>query len=327
MFDIITFGSATRDIFLKSDNFRIVGEKKFVTGKGLCLSLGSKIDVDDIFFSIGGGGTNTAATFASQGFKVAFCGMIGKDRAGEEVMRELDDLRIDKSFVFKTEKKLTNHSVILTSRKKERTILSYRGSAGELLKKNIPFSKLKAKWFYLAPLSGKLSQLTENLVNFAKKKGIKVAINPGQSQLSLPRKQLERVLGKVDIIFLNQEEASLLTKVLYKKEKEIFSKLDKMVPGICLMTKGRLGVAASDGRYLYQAKALNINPLDWTGAGDSFASGFLSGFIQSKGSIEYAIQLGIANSASCISKFGAKNGLLRKKDRWKKVKVKKEKYK
>ena len=323
-YDIIIFGSATRDIFLKSDNFRMVGEKKFVTGRGLCLSLGSKIDIDDILFSIGGGGTNVAATFANQGFKVAFCGMIGKDRAGEEVMKELDEFKIDKSFVFKTGKKLTNHSVILASKKKERTILSYRGAAGELSRKDIPWSKLKAEWLYLAPLSGKLSLLTESLVNFAKKRGINVAINPGRSQLSLPRKQLERILGKIDILFLNQEEASILTKIPYKKEKEIFLKLDEMVPGICLMTKGRLGVVASDGRYLYRAKALNVNPIDWTGAGDSFASGFLSGLIQSRGKIEHALQLGIANSAACISKFGAKNGLLRKKDRWKNVKVRRE---
>ena len=326
-YDIITFGSAARDIFLRPDTLRVVKDKKFIAGRGLCFPLGSKIDVEDIFFSICGGGTNTAATFANQGFKVAFCGKIGKDRAGEEVIKELDRFKIDKSLVSETEKKLTNHSVILASKKRERTILSYRGAAGEWTRKDIPWSKLKADWFYLAPLSGKLSQLTETLVNFAKKEGIKVAINPGQSQLSLPKKQLERMLGKIDTLFLNQEEASMLTKIPYKKEKEIFLKLDEMVPGVCLMTKGHLGIVASDGKYLYRAKAINIKPLDWTGAGDSFASGFLSGLIRSRGKIEKAIHLGIANSAACISQLGSKNGLLKKEANWKKVKVKKEKCK
>jgi len=325
MFDIITFGSATKDIFLISDNFKIVGEKKFVTGQGICLSLGSKIDVDDVYFSIGGGGTNTAATFANQGLKVAFCGMIGKDTSGEEVIRELKRFKIDTSFVRKTEKKITNHSIVLASVGKERTILVFRGAAGELTKNDIPWQKLKAGWFYLAPLSGKLSQLTETLVNFAQKQGTKVAFNPGNSQLSLPKKQLERILKKVDVLILNQEEASLLTKIPYKKEKEIFRKLDKIAPGICIMTKGPEGVMVSDGRYLYKAKSLNVNPLDWTGAGDSFASGFVSGLIQSKGKIEYAVQLAMANSAACLKKLGAKEGLLKKGDKWPKVKVKKEK--
>lgn len=320
-YDIITFGSAARDIFLRPDTLRVVKDKKFIAGRGLCFPLGSKIDVEEIFFSIGGGGTNAAATFANQGFKVAFCGKIGKDRAGEEVIKELDRFRIDKSLVSETKRKLTNHSVILASRKRERTILSYRGAAGEMAKEDIPWSKLKTGWFYLAPLSGKPSLLTETLVNFAKKEGIKLAMNPGKSQLSLSQKKLKRILEKVDILFLNQEEASLLTRVPYQKETEVFKKLDEMVSGICLMTKGRMGVIASDGKYLYRAKAFNIKPLDWTGAGDSFASGFLSGLIKSKGKIEYAMQLGIANAAACIGQLGAKNGLLRKGDRWKKVKV------
>ena len=44
-----------------------------------------KIDVDEIMFNSGGGGTNTAATFAKQGFKTAFCGAIGNDIAGKEI--------------------------------------------------------------------------------------------------------------------------------------------------------------------------------------------------------------------------------------------------
>ena len=83
MYDIITFGSAAQDIHVKSKLFKILkDEKDFVTGEGLCLALGSKIEVEDIIFSSGGGGTNTAATFAKQGFKTAYCGAIGADISG-----------------------------------------------------------------------------------------------------------------------------------------------------------------------------------------------------------------------------------------------------
>ena len=34
MFDIITFGSATRDIFLRPKRYHILNRKKFITGKG-----------------------------------------------------------------------------------------------------------------------------------------------------------------------------------------------------------------------------------------------------------------------------------------------------
>ncbi|MFA5355670.1 MAG: carbohydrate kinase family protein [Candidatus Paceibacterota bacterium] len=323
-FDIITFGSATRDIFLRSDDFLVVGQKKFVTGKGLCLSLGSKIDIDEIHFLTGGGGTNTAAGFSNQGFKTAFCGMVGEEAAGEEIIKELKSFKVNTDFILKTRKKPTNYSVILSSGIRERTILTYRGASGELTDKDIPWLKLDSKWIYLAPLSGEMSNLSEKIVNFAKRKGIKVAMNPGSSQLSLPKETLGRILRKVDVLLLNQEEAAILTKIPYENEIGIFKKLDEMVHGICVMTKGPKGAVASDGESLYSADILKVKAFDWTGAGDSFASGFLSGFIRFKGSIEGAMQLGIANSASCLTELGAKKGLLKKNDKWKRVKVLKE---
>jgi len=62
--------------------------------------------------------------------------------------------------------------------------------------------------------------------------------------------------------------------------------------------------------------------VDRTGAGDSFASGFVSGFLQKNGDIEYAIQLAIANSTACLTKLGAKNGLLEKGEDFNKVIIK-----
>src|SRR3989344_3445955 len=96
MYDIITFGSAAQDINLKSKAFKVTkDDKDSVTGEGICLALGSKIDVEDIKFNSGGGGTNTAATFAKQGFKTAFCGTVGDDIAGKEIIDELKKLKIN----------------------------------------------------------------------------------------------------------------------------------------------------------------------------------------------------------------------------------------
>ena len=74
MFDVVTFGSATREVFLKSAGLRTVKNSKFETGEAACLSLGSKVDVDDIVFTTGGGGTNNAVGFARQGLKTACLG-------------------------------------------------------------------------------------------------------------------------------------------------------------------------------------------------------------------------------------------------------------
>lgn len=322
--NIVTFGSATWDIFMRAKEFRIVKNKKFVTGKGICLGSGSKIDIEDIKFSSGGGGINTAATFVKQGFKPFYCGMVGNDLSGGKVIEELKKLGIGTQLITKTSIKATNTSVVLNPNKEDRTILVYRGASELLGKNDIFWSKLKkAKWFYLATLSGLLADLTDDIVNFAYDNGIKVAFNPGSSQLSLPSEALKKIIKKVDILILNQEEASLLTGIPFKKEKEIFKKIDEICPGIAVMTKGGQGAVVSDGKYLYKADVLKTKVVDRTGAGDSFGAGFVSGFIK-KDDIEHAIQLGTANASACISEWGAKNRLLDKNERFKKVKVDKE---
>lgn len=338
MYDIITFGSAAQDIHIKSKAFKILKDEKdfgmpFGSGEGICLALGSKIDVEDIFFSSGGGGTNTAATFAKQGFKTAFCGAVGDDIAGQEIVKELKQLKIDTGFVLKKKAKHTNHSVIISSAGEDRTILVYRGASELLNSDDVPWLGVRPHrkgsdpitWIYLAPLSGLLCDIFEQLVDFAYENKIKIAANPSKQQLSLPSEQLKNILKKVDVLFLNQEEASFLTKIPFAEEQNIFKKIDEICPGVTVMTKGGEGVVASDGKYLYSAKP---NPgrkiVDTTGAGDSFASGFLSDYIRYNGDIEKAIQMGMANSQACLTQVGAKNGLLEKKLKFKRVEVLKE---
>ena len=321
-YDVITFGSATLDIFVRSKNFWLKKEKKFATGQGVCFPFPSKVDLEDVVLTTGGGGTNTAATFANQGFKVAYCGKIGEDLMGEKLIKELERLGVDTKFVFKTCEKPSNCSIIF-SLEHDRTCFVWRGASELLKKKEIPWNELRTKWFYLAPLSGKLANLFSPLVNFAKENKIKIACNLGNSQINLGEKILKPILSKVDILILNQEEASLLTQISYQKEKEVFKKLDELIPGIAVMTKGRRGVVVSDGKYLFEAGALPVKYVEKTGAGDALGSGFLTGFIQ-KQDVSYAIQLGIANATACIQEIGAKAGLLKKGQSWLKVKVKKK---
>ena len=335
-YDIITFGSATQDIYVKSKKFLPVLGKTFTTGQGICLSAGSKVKVDDLFFSSGGGGTNTAATFAKQGLKTAWCGQAGDDCFGNLIIAELKRLKISTEFISKTKNKITNTSVFLSYPGKDRTILVYRGASDDLKKSDIPWQKIKnAKWFYLAPFSGKMADLTEYLVDFAKKSKIKIAWNPGYNQLKFPRKTLKNILSKIDILILNKEEASLLTGIPFQKEKEIFKKIDEITKGIAIMTKGGEGVVVSDGKHLFRAPSLGLKFIDATGAGDAFGSGFVSGIIEkvkedkssfppSANDITFAIQLAMANSGNVIGEWGAKQGLLKKGQKWPKTKVTKE---
>jgi len=325
MYDIITFGSATRDLFIKSKNFKALKDKRFITGKGLCFNLGSKVYLDDLFFATGGGGTNTAATFAKQGFKTAYVGKVGSDPGGKAIKKELEKLGI-KEFVTEDKNKKTPYSIILSVSAKGRTILVYQGASHEMEKKDIPFDKLKTKWFYIAGMSGKSAKTLVPIINFARKNKIKVALNPGAAQLKLGLKGLKAILSVVDVLILNKEEGAQLTGLPYNKEKEIFKKLDKYVRGIVIMTKGPKGVIVSDGKEIFQAGTFKEKRfLDRTGAGDAFGSGFVAGLIRTN-KIEIGIRLGSANGTSMVEHLGAKNGILTKsrflkESRWKKIEI------
>jgi len=318
MFDVITFGSATRDIIIRPKKLTSLQYKK--TGdRQICFPLGSKIDIDEIYSNSGGGGTNTAATFANQRLKTAFCGVVGNDLEGQEVITELKKLRVDTRFITKSNQKPTNHSIVILEGDIDRTILTYRGAAELLSYIQIPLAKLNTKWLYLAPLTGPLCESFKGLVEFAHENHIKLAVNPSMAQLSLSN--FSQLAQQIDVLIMNEEEASFLTKIPPEKEQEVFAALDAMCPGIAVMTKGADGVVVSDNTTIYSAKPYSgLKIIDTTGAGDAFGSGFVAELARSN-NIEKAIQLGMANSAGCISAIGAKNGLLKKDQLFKKVDV------
>jgi sugar/nucleoside kinase (ribokinase family) len=313
MFDIITFGSATWDIYLKIEKEQVIKSDKVPSGTAVGLDLGAKIDINDMYFSFGGGGLNSAHTFKKQGFKVAYCGSVGSDIPGKEVIAELESVGIGTQFIQKNEKP-TNNSIILITPDNERTVLAYRGASEDLNKEEILWGDMSPSWFYLGPLSGKLKDLTEDIVDFAKKNKIKVAINLGNSQIALGKEKLDAILKKVDVLLLNLDEASLLTGVDKKDEMGIMRELNSIHPGINTVTKGPEGVLVGEQDVLIEAFPCKVKVVDKTGAGDAFGSGFVCGLIKSNMDVEWATKLGVANSSSCIRVKGAINGLLEGKE-------------
>lgn len=322
MFDIISIGSATRDVFFKADELKKFKMDGFPTGEAVCLGYGSKIEMKKIVLTSGGGGTNAAVTFARQGFKTANIGVVGQDFNGGDILKELEGEGIDVKYFQKHDDDYTAYSVILVHDDGERTILSYKGEGQHFDAKRIPFDELKSKWFFLDSLGGNFDVL-EGLVNHAVKNNIKLATNPGGKELAHGLEKLKPLLKSFSVVIMNQEEAAGLTGIDYKKEKEIFKFMDTLIDGIFVMTKGPGGVSVSDGQNLYSAGIPDSPVVERTGAGDSFSSGFVVEYIRS-GDISKAIQFGTANASSVVTQYGAKAGILKEGDwgPWKLIEVK-----
>lgn len=313
MYDVITVGSATIDCFVET------GKKLFKTlhknhGEIVFVPFGSKITVEDMEFLTGGGGTNTAVSFARLGLKVSMIGKFGGSQA-KQIFEELKKEKIDTSLIVNGDD--VGFSVVLDAKAKDRTILTHKGSNDKLSFKEVNKSKIKTRWFYFASMVGESYNTLEKLAVFAKSNKIKVAFNPSLYIANKGVLGLAKILKSTDVLVFNKEEAMELLNIksLDSADKSgIKSLLKKLISlikenGVVIVTDGKNGSHTYDGKKYYFMKTNGMRPHETTGAGDSFASAFVAGYIKDK-SLEYCLQMGQANAESVIMHMGAKNDLL-----------------
>ncbi|MDI6717619.1 MAG: carbohydrate kinase family protein [Patescibacteria group bacterium] len=340
-FDVITIGTATKDIFVSSPLFKIIKNEEhlkklgFVAGEATCFALGAKIEIEKPILTFGGGAANSSITFAKQNLKSATVIKIGDDETGREITAKLKKEKITPFFSLDN-KLSTAYSIILLSPTGERTILVYRGAAQKMGLQDIPFNKLKAKWAYISP--GKINfKVFKKIISSFYDKKILVALNPSKDIIKAGIKKLLPIFGKVRVLIMNREESAYLTGIDYGKKEEIFKKVDDAVEGIFVMTDGRNGAWISDNQKIYQVGNYKAKVVDETGAGDAFGSGFVAGIIHKKeacrkgvcnlNNIQYAIRLASANAASVVEHIGAQKGILSLEEfennkRWKELPIK-----
>lgn len=305
-YDIISIGSATLDVFLKSTDFKLMKTDEVFTGEALLVPYGSKNEVNQLLVQSGGGGTNTAVGFSRLGLKTAVLARCGHNFAAKIVRGELKKEKVGLSLLCQLKGDETDYSTILVGHDGGRSILVYRGGT-RLEEKLIPWKKLQSKWFYISSLEGNLD-LLEKLLKFADEKGIKTAVNPGRKELEQKEKLLE-VLNRAEVVILNREEAARLTGLTIADEK-IYPALAAKVKEMAVVTNGANGVVL----YTREDKKLVSNGFkvkaeDSTGAGDGFGCGLIAGLALGW-EIEESLKLGVCNGASVVTLMGAKTGLL-----------------
>lgn len=329
MIDILTIGTATRDAFLGSPLFRVLRDPDhlskigFPTGEAECFALGSKIEIPDIIFAVGGGAANAAVTFARGGLKIAAAIRLGKDAPGRDVREQLVKEGVNVRAEIDA-KRATAYSTILRAKDGERTILVHRGASELFTRAELSHAAVAARWAYVAPGGIDPNVLIPFLAGL-RKKGTKIAVNPSGHYLTIPKSKLLRLLKLADVVISNREEAAAMTDVPYRDTKGIFRKFDELIPGIAILTDGSRGANVSDGETMWSAGVFKERKVvDRTGAGDAFGSGFVLGLIR-KLSIPEAIRMGSANATSVIESVGAEAGILPRTayaaSRWKKLPV------
>ncbi len=310
--DILAIGDIVTDVFIKINDAE---SKCDIDGDHckLCINYGGKIPYESAdICQATGNSSNVAISAARLGLRTGLMTNIGNDLNGQECLNVLKKENVDTNFVKEDKGIPTNYHYVLWYNK-ERTILVKHE------KFNYEWTKTKASEEYHSPLWLYLSSLGENsmyfhdeILNYLKKHiKVKLAFQPGTFQLKLGYDQLKEIYSRTDLILCNKEEAQKILGIEDKSISDLLKMMSALGPKIVVITDGKNGAYSYDGLQVTFMKALAEDPIETTGAGDSFSSAFLTALILNK-TISEALVWGSVNAQSAVSFVGPHKGLLNK---------------
>jgi ribokinase len=299
MYEVISIGSALVDIFINSPDFHVVknGEDEL-----LSIRYNAKNEVENFLACVGGGGCNTSVGFAKAGFSAAIVSELGTDVWSTVIAAELQKNNVDTSLLISEKKEQTGGSIILLSPEGGRTAMIYRGASSLLDPQDIPDQVFKqASWVHLSSISGRLMTL-QKIFSLLSQHKLRFSWNPGKAEIALLVSGELQVNGlNCTVLFVNNEEWEDLSPV----HEQLHA-----CAGQIVVTRGKEGgEVLSNGSVVQEYQASSQTVVNETGAGDAFASGYVSGLLLGK-DILGAIECGKANAASVVQSMGATNGLL-----------------
>lgn len=347
---ILTIGGATQDIFIQyggSDSIEMVTHG--FTHCFLLLEEGQKIEVDALAYYVGGGAANAAVSFARLGFDASIFCKVGNDNAAHTIKQQLQHEKVNTSAICLSSCNQTATSFVIQSKGGERTIFAYRGATTRLQPEELPLELIaQSDLLYITSLSNQSSHALPTIVEHAHKAGVRIATNPGTSQLGEGAAELCASLEGIELLIMNFSEAKLFISSLiklsagYKKSmtdtqplnqqpvdvatpylvnqavahenlffsiQNFFKEMLTMGPKVVIITNDKNGVYVAHGNHILYHPALPVELVNTVGAGDAFGSAFSASYFKGL-PIEDALRNGIINSASVLSALGAQTGLL-----------------
>ena len=267
--------------------------------------------VKDIITSIGGNGANTSYAAAKLGAPVRLAGLVGDDEAGRHVIAQLQGAGVDTTHVRRSELP-TPVTVVVVRSDAARTFLHRPGASREAFRDALEFSReltAGCRHFHLAnpfamPLMRPQAGCT---LERARAAGLTTSLDTGWDALGEWLEVIGPCLPHLDLLFVNEEESAKLSGRDDAREGARF--FHERGTGTVVVKLGARGCLVSGDGNQFESPAFAIEAVDTTGAGDSFAGGFLAGLRQGL-ALDQAARLANAAGALSVQRPGATTGLL-----------------
>jgi len=286
-YDILVAGEINPDLVLTGDVIPAFGQAEKL--------------VDSASFSIGSSSAIFACGAAQLGLKVGFIGVCGDDLFGRFMLDEMARRQVDITPVIVDTSVTTGMSVILST-VSDRAILTYVGSMDCLRADQVTHDLLaRSRHIHVASyfLQSALQPGLPELFRRARANGLTTSLDPNWDP-SGRWQGFDELLQFVDVFLPNENEALALTGS--QDGRQALASLAQKCPWVAVKM-GPNGAIAGRGSETANAKALNVNVVDTTGAGDSFDGGILYGFLHGW-SLAQSLKLGTACGSLSTRKAG-----------------------
>jgi sugar/nucleoside kinase (ribokinase family) len=273
---------------------------------------GELVTVDAIRTKAGGCAANVAIDLLKQNLTVGLVGCIGRDTAGETLVKDLRAARVNCDHLVYTTEYPTSETVILLVQGEDRRYLHTFGA-----NQVFSISHIDRKWlaeldvFYLGGLFAMPGIVTDELLAllaFCREQKVVTVVDVVLPTNFKRSAETEKLLPYIDWFLPNDAEAAVLTGET-DPVKAISVFRDWGAHGL-VVTLGERGAVGVLGNECWRSNAYPWQTVDPSGAGDAFASGLITGIVNDwdfPRSLVYASALG----ASATRAVGTTDGVLR----------------
>ena len=254
----------------------------------------------------GGAAGNVASWIAHAGTAASIVARIGNDSAGAAITSEFEDLGVDYSSLRKTSD-ATGVVVVVVDKKGERTMFPETGANSGLVVTDMPdlagFDAAYVSGYALLNPRSRAGVL--DMIAVIKSAGLPIfydTVTVGAMK-EVDRALIQSWLPLMDYVLPNEEEA------LYVADAAdidlALTKLLELCPAVIIKRGPSGAIAQNRGGTRIDVDAIKTVVADTTGAGDSFAAGFIATKI-SGGDLSASLKAGVTLAAKCVANIGAR---------------------
>jgi len=268
--------------------------------------MGSEILAESCELTLGSASAIFAAGVAKLGHRVTFVSQVGQDHFGDFCLRTLKRLGISTRYVARKADEKTGVTIALSG-KRDRALVTYAGAIATFKADSINETLMSShdhvhltSYYLQTGLRPSFARLLQQ----AKASGLTTSFDPNSDPRDQWRPDITAVLKYTDVLLVNEREAMKLTRA--KTLNGALKTLGRKVH-CAVIKRGDRGATAIQNEKVFNDPAFKINPIDTTGAGDSFAAGFMSAYVR-KAPVAECLRIGNACGALSAMSVGGATG-------------------